>query len=95
MFQTDSAVYPLPPAFERGWTERSTHQGDDLLFAQSELKSNGFKWRSVFPGHFYDPIPVFGCHVFLFEKKTIIIRKCLTGMEEEKEHLFMRFFDVR
>lgn len=53
-----SALHPFAPHPERTGLHVASHQFNNLLFAQPELKGDCFKWRTVFPGHFNDAIDV-------------------------------------
>lgn len=44
----------FPPHSEAAGFHVGSHQLDGLRFIQTELKLDGFKRRSVFPGHFYN-----------------------------------------
>tara|TARA_B100000745_G_scaffold141290_1_gene92303 strand:- start:46576 stop:46866 length:291 start_codon:yes stop_codon:yes gene_type:complete len=54
-----SASDTFTPHFETTGFHAGAHQLNGLRFIQTKLKFDGFKWRSIFPGHFYDAGNIF------------------------------------
>ena len=46
------------PELERARSELCSHELDDFARSQAELAMNGFKGRSIFPGHLDDSVDV-------------------------------------
>lgn len=49
----------LAPHFETAGFHACAHQFNGLRLIQTKLKFYGFKWRSIFPGHFYNAGNIF------------------------------------
>jgi hypothetical protein len=50
-----AALRPLPPPLPPRPGELPAHEDNHFAFPQPELGLNGFKRRTILPGHFNDP----------------------------------------
>ena len=59
VFLANAAIDPLSPKSKTTRFKMLTHQFDHLGFGEAKLKKDGFKGRSIFPGHFDDTVFVY------------------------------------
>lgn len=57
-----SSGHALPPELEGAGFQVTTHELDDLGFAETVRCANGLEGRSIFPGHFNDSTDISGMH---------------------------------